>query len=84
MAHYVLMFRGDDPRQADLELIERAADVTILDHSAARALLVDATEHAAKRLREQLEDWLVAEEVTHPPPGPAKQTVRDDPPQGPE
>jgi hypothetical protein len=84
MAHYVLMFRGGEPREADLELIEQAADVTILDHSAARALLVDAPEHAAKRLREQLQDWLVAAEVTYAPPGPAQQTLRDDLPQGPE
>jgi hypothetical protein len=84
VAHYVLLFRGDDPLPEDLELIEQAPDVTILDHTAARALLVEAPEQAATRLRDQLQDWLVAEEVTHPPPGPARQSVREDRSQGPE
>lgn len=79
MGHYVLLFRGDAPRAEDLDLIEQAEDVQVLEHSAARALLIDAPEHAAQRLREQLGDWLVAEEVTHPPPGPAQQE-----PHGPE
>ena len=84
MAHFVLMFRGGPPRPADLELIEQAADVTILDHSEARVLLIDAPDRAAELLRDQLGDWLVAEEVAYDPPGPATQTVRDDLPQGPE
>ena len=35
-------------------------------------------------LNEQLQDWLVAAEVTYAPPGPAQQTLRDDLSQGPE
>jgi hypothetical protein len=79
MAHYVLMFRGSDPRQADLDLIEQSADVTILDRGTSRALLVDAPEEAVQALREHLQDWVVAAEVSHPPPGPARQSVVEDP-----
>ena len=84
MAHYVLLFRGEQPTRADLDLIEQADDVTILDHSAARALLVDAPPHAVDRLRNVLDDWVVEQEVTHQPPVPARQTVRDEPDQSPE
>lgn len=83
MAHYVLVFRGAEPPEADLQLIEQEADVTIVDHSASRALLVDATENAAKRLREELDKWIVAAEVMYAPPGPARQSPHDVP-QGPE
>ena len=84
MAQYVLLFRGKEPRQADLDLIEQSPEIRIVDSAAARALLVDAPADVADRLREQLQDWLVAEEVTHPAPGPARPSVREDPDQGPK
>jgi hypothetical protein len=79
MPHYVLVYRGESPRKADLELIAHATDVRIVDETAARAMLVDASETAAQRLREQLQDWLVAEETTHPAPGPATEEPRQAP-----
>jgi hypothetical protein len=78
MARYVLKHRGAEPRGADLELIERSAEVTILDRSAPQAMLVDAPEKAARNLQEQLPDWTVAEEVTYPQPGPTRKQIRSD------
>lgn len=79
MAHYVLLFRGQAPSAADLETIERAPGVRIVDHSVTRALLVDASAPAAARLSEQLPDWLVHEEAAHDAPGPARQRPRQAP-----
>ena len=76
MAHYVLLYQGSSPTPPGRELIERSPEVRIVDETAPSALLVDASHAAAERLRGLLTDWLVAEEVTHPPPGPARQSPR--------
>lgn len=80
MARFVLVFHGSTPQQADIDLIEQSADVTVLDHHVARAMLVDAPEQTARRLREQLKDWTMASEMSYPSPGPARESVRDDDP----
>lgn len=77
MPRYVLKFRGNSPRQADVDLIERSVGVTVLDRTAG-TLLIDAPERAAQGLRRQLPDWSVAPETTYPPPEPFTQRIRDD------
>lgn len=75
MARYVLFSRKADPDPADVALIAEAMDVTVIDNSQ-RAILLEATEEAAARLKEALPDWVVAPEVDYERPGPARQEVR--------
>ena len=63
----MLMFRGESPPQEDIDLIEGSSGVEVLDR-VARALLVDAPDETVQELRAQLPDWVVADEVTYPPP----------------
>jgi len=83
MARYVLMAQGESPRQADIDLIEGSNDITVIDRSGG-AMLVEAPEDTVRELRERLSDWVVADEVTYPPPGPAIERVRDDDRKDPE
>lgn len=69
MAHYVLKFRGTNPPQSDLDRIDRAPGIRILDRTARRAMLLEASDDAAAALDQQLADWTVAKEVTYPLPG---------------
>jgi hypothetical protein len=78
MGHYVVLFRDSDPRQEDLERIANAPGVTILEHTVNRAMLLEASEDAVAALRGQLKNWIVAQEVTYPPPGPAAQNLGGD------
>ena len=62
---YVLRCREETPDPDDLRRIANAPGVKILDHSVPRALLVEASEEAAARLRSDLKKWIIAEEVTY-------------------
>jgi hypothetical protein len=73
LARYVLAHLGSESWKPGLALIERHSGVTILDRSVPGTLLVEASAETARGLREQLQDWTVAEEVTYPRPGPARQ-----------
>jgi hypothetical protein len=64
------MFRDSDPRDEDLDRIEKAPGVTVLDHSVKRALLLEGSDDAVEALRGQLPNSIVAREVTYPRPGP--------------
>jgi hypothetical protein len=68
VARYVLMFRGESPPREDIDLIESSSGVRVLDRIE-RALLIDAPDETVQELRAQLADWVVADEVTYPPPG---------------
>jgi hypothetical protein len=75
MNQYVLLARHSEPTPDDLARIEGTPGVTILDHTANRAMLLEASEEAVADLRDNLKDWIVAKEVTYPPPGPATESV---------
>jgi hypothetical protein len=79
MSHYVALFRHSDPQQEDLDRISNAPGVTVLEHSINRAMLLEASDDAIAALRDQLQDWLIAEEVTYPRPGPATHDIREEP-----
>ncbi len=76
MGRYVLFFRGGNPDQEDFRRIEDEVGVTILDRELSRAMLVEASEEAAARLRSRLKKWTIAEEMTHPFPQPPRQTIK--------
>ena len=76
MTHYVLKYRGTDPPQSDLERIDNAPGITILDRAADRLMLLDATDADAAALDRQLADWTVAKEVTYPRPAPGRPEPR--------
>jgi hypothetical protein len=62
---YVLLCREETSDPEDIRRIANAPGVKILDHSIPRALLVEASEKAAARLRSDLKKWIIAEEVTY-------------------
>jgi hypothetical protein len=76
MGRYVLFFREGPPDPDDIRKIEDEAGVTILEHEVSRAVLVEASEEAAARLRSNLERWTIAEEVTYPSPQPPHKTIQ--------
>ncbi len=62
---YVLLCREETPDPDDLKRIANAPGVKILAHSVPRALLVEASQEVADKLRSDLKKWLVSEEMTH-------------------
>ncbi len=62
---YVLLCREETPDPDDLKRIANAPGVKILAHSVPRALLVEASQEAADKLRSDLKKWLVSKEMTH-------------------
>jgi hypothetical protein len=68
MARYIVKFRGEAPPREDLERITHARGVTVLDRTANRAMLLEASATDAAALDSQLKDWTVAEEVVYPRP----------------
>jgi hypothetical protein len=68
VARYIVKFSGDAPPREDLERIARAPGVTVIDRTANRAMLLEASATDAAALDRQLKDWTVAEEVVYPPP----------------
>lgn len=76
MAHYVLKFRGSNPPQSDLDHIDRAPGITILDNTATGAMLLEASDDAAAALDHVLADWIVAKEVTYRLPGSGRPGLR--------
>lgn len=82
MARYVLRHRGTEPQARDVELIEQSEGVEILDRGPAGTMLIEASEQAVRELQERLTDWAATEEVTFGPPGPARERIRDDDPEG--
>jgi hypothetical protein len=77
MGQYVLLLRGSQPREEDLKLIESAPGVRVLDQTFNRAMLLEGSEDAVSALSGRLKDWLIAEQVSYPQPGPAGPEVRD-------
>ncbi len=65
---YVLLCREETPDPNDLKRIANAPGVKILAHSVPRALLVEASQEAADKLRSDLKKWIIAKEVTYSSP----------------
>ena len=66
---YVLFHRSKEPPAADLTLLESEPAVSIIDRTANRAFLVEATQEAINQIRERLPDWIIENEVVHEAPG---------------
>jgi hypothetical protein len=62
---YVLLCREETPDPDDLRAIANAPGVKILPHSIPRALLVEASQEAADKLRSDLKKWIISKEVTY-------------------
>jgi hypothetical protein len=65
---YVLLCRDEIPDSDDLRTIANAPGVKTLAHSIPRALLVEASQEAADKLRSDLKKWIIAKEVTYSSP----------------
>jgi len=65
---YVLLCREKTPDPEDLRTIANAPGVKILAHSVPRALLVEASQEAADKLRSDLKNWSISEEVVYSRP----------------
>jgi hypothetical protein len=76
VAHYILKYQGTDPPQSDLERIDNAPGITILDRAADQLMLLEASDAAAAALDRQLANWTVAKEVTYPLPAPGRPEPR--------
>ena len=76
MSRYALLSRKSSPTAEDVDLIRRAAGITVVNETADRAILVEAEEPAVERLRAVLTNWVIAPEVTYPAPGPHRMDVK--------
>jgi len=65
MARFVLLHRGHEPNPEDLQLIESAPGVKIVDKAQHRAMLLEGSEEAVGALSGRLRNWLVASEVSY-------------------
>ena len=68
VSRFVLKFRGSAPPQSDLDRIDRAPGVTVVDRIADRAMLLEASPDAATALDSELAGWTMAEQVAYPVP----------------
>jgi len=73
---YVLLCREETPDPDDLRTIANAAGLKVLDHSVPRALLVEASEETADKLRSELKQWTIAEEVVYSLPSHQLRKIR--------
>ena len=64
----MLLSREKDARREDFDAVASEPGVTIIEETVGRAILVEATEEAAERLREHLPGWVVSKETFHPSP----------------
>jgi hypothetical protein len=65
---YVFLCREETPDPDDLRRIANAPGVKILAHSVPYALLVEASKEAVDKLRSDLKNWSISEEVTYSRP----------------
>jgi len=70
MPRYILVARSRTADDAEIERIRRTPGLTVVDETANRAMLVDASEEAATELRSELRDWQIEEEISYSRPGP--------------
>ncbi len=75
MSRYVLLSREKEVRREDSEAVAREPGVTVIEEGVGRAILVEATEEAADRLREHLPGWIVSKETVHPRPAPPEHRI---------
>ena len=68
MARYVLLPRSRSISIEARQILIEQPGVQIVDECAGRALLVDATEDAAKILGEVLTNWIITRETVYPRP----------------
>lgn len=62
---YILFCLDKTPDPDDLRRIANAPGVRIIAHSVPRALLVEASGEAIDKLRPDLENWRISEEVVY-------------------
>ena len=66
MAHYVLLPRCRSISPEIRQLLAKQPGVRVIDEAGGKALLIDATEDAAERLRDVLIDWIITRETAYP------------------
>jgi hypothetical protein len=65
---YVFFCRDKTPDPEDLRRIANAPGVKILTHSVPHALLVEASQEVIDKLRSDLKNWSISEQVTYSRP----------------
>ncbi len=59
MARYIVRYVGTGPRPAaDVERIRAAQELTVLDDSSSRMLLVEASEERVRQVVESMPGWI--------------------------
>ena len=65
MARFVVRYVGTGPRPAaDVERIRTAQELTVIDDSSSRMLLVEASEERLKEVVESMPGWIWSRERT--------------------
>ncbi len=63
MKRFILRYRGEGSKpEADVARIRALPDLTVLDDSSSRMLLVESTEKELRELMEGLPDWKMSPE----------------------
>ena len=75
MARYVLLPRSRHVSPEARKRLVDQAGIEVVDETAGRAFLVDATDEAVAGLRKALPDWIISPEILHPRPSRPMQQV---------
>ena len=76
MSRFILRYRGTGAKPAaDVERIQALANMTILDASSARMLLVEAPQAELQALVDSMPAWVMAPEQMIPLPDPRPKLV---------
>lgn len=71
MARFILRYQGKGPKpQQNIEQIRSLDDISIIDDSSPRMILVDAPEDELKALVDSMPDWVMSQERTYRVPDP--------------
>ena len=71
MARFILRYQGKGPKpQQNIEQIRSLDNISIIDDSSPRMILVDAPEDELKALVNSMPDWIVSQERTYHLPDP--------------
>lgn len=75
MARYVVLLRGAEATLTVLDDASADFGFAVIDRTGNDAFLIEATAASVDRLRVRFPRWIVAEQVTHPPPRPSDEDV---------
>jgi hypothetical protein len=79
MERYILRYQGELPRpEADVERIQTCTDLTILDDSSPRMLLVESTLETMTALIISLPNWVMTKERSFRLPDPRRRIRKKD------